>query len=681
MAIVKLLRTVVACPRSRTGEVLENLYRFGEFHVESKEDDKRLEIINELYLRARNLANDLESVVRDLNISVSQGVIDILIKGEKIERQLLTVSGIAELITSLEEEAKKIVETVRTAQQELIEIEKRLQNAERDASTLRMITHLGVDYQVLKKFRHFSVGIYSAQLRDIVEVRKTLSRAFMTHVPIDRNLATLIIITKSGEDEKVDRIAKSLNLKRIEAPEELSCSSFEALEILEKRIAELKERREYLTKLLRGMALNEGQRIYAMREAAFMLRDTLDRLRGRFKRTSLIVGYIPSTKREELSARIGRMAYVEFSDVEPSHHTHGHQEEPPTLISHNWYFDAYRPVTEMQGTPGYFEVDPTPYVSIFFAIFYGIMSADLGQGLILAALGLAIYLRARGNLRSWGKLLMFLGVSSAIVGFMIQEAFGFKLTPVTGTKPIIELLEHHGETATLSRDGVLKLFMIAPLLGFIHVSTGIILGSIKLLKMKEYAEAIFSKWASLAMYVFGLLFVLGFLGAGSFQALFTSASPAPLIGLPSSQVGTIGLYGVLACIFVLLLGKLVAGFVGLGPRLSIISAVGGGLLEVLENIIHFMSNSLSYLRISILLIIHVALMILINAAWHGLGPASLPILIIGNIGVMGLEGTLAFIQTLRLHLYEFFTKFYEGVGKPFTPLRISSRMVEVLFKD
>ncbi|MEM1518579.1 MAG: hypothetical protein QW789_05635, partial [Nitrososphaerota archaeon] len=162
MAVVKLLRTVVACPRSRTGEVLENLYRFGEFHVESKEDDKRLEIINELYLRARNLANDLESVVRDLNISVSQGVIDILLKGEKIERQLLTVSGIAELITSLEEEAKKIVETVRTAQQELIEIDKKLQDAENDASTLRMITHLGVDYQVLKKFRHFSVGIYSA---------------------------------------------------------------------------------------------------------------------------------------------------------------------------------------------------------------------------------------------------------------------------------------------------------------------------------------------------------------------------------------------------------------------------------------------------------------------------------------------------------------------------------------
>jgi len=681
MAVVRLLKSVVVCPRSRVNELLESLYRFGEFHVESQETERRLEIINDLYFRARNIYNDLESVVRDLNISVDQGVIDILLKGEKIERQMLTVSGVLDLLARLEEEARRVVGLVRSAQQELEELGRELQDAEREASTLRMIIRAGIDYSVIRKIRHFYVAVYTASLRDVAEIRKTLSYAFMTHVPIDRNYAIMLVVCKPEYSERIERVAKSFNMKRVEAPEELAGAPSESLSRLEARMAELRSRQEYLLKLLRDLATRDGQRIYALREAASSLRDTLDRMRGTYRRAAVIVGYIPSTKREELLSSVGRIAYVEFSEVE-SKHSGGHEsaESPPTLVNHNWYVEAYRPVTEMQGTPGYFEIDPTPFVSVFLAVFYGIMAADLGQGLVLAGLGLAIYLRAKGNLRTWGKLLMFLGASSAVFGFLIQEAFGFKLSDITGTKPIIELLEHHGETASLSKDGVLKLFTIAPLLGFVHVSIGVFLGALKLIRLGEYAEAIFSKLTSLLMYAFGLLFALGFIGAGSFEALFTSSSPAPVIGLPSSQVGVIGLYGVVTCIFILLLGRLVAGLVGLGPRVSIVSAVGGGLLEVLENIIHFMSNSLSYLRVSILLIIHVALMMLINAAWNGLGPASIPILIIGNVGVLGLEGTLAFIQALRLHLYEFFTKFYDGVGRPFTPLKISSRLVEVVFR-
>ena len=681
MAIVRLLKTVVVCPRSRVNDLLESLYQFGEFHLESQESVKRLEIIEELYQRARNLYNDLESVVRDLNISVDQGVIDILLRGERIERQTLTVSGVVELFTRLEEDAKKIVGQVRSAQQELEELEKGLQDAEREASTLRMIIRAGVDYSLIEKIRHFYVAVYTASLRDVSEIRKTLSYAFVMHVPIDRNYAVLLVVSRPENAEKIDRVAKSFNMKRIEKPEELAGVPSEALSSIEKKIVELKNRKETLQRMLTDMATRDGQRIYALREAASSLREGLDRMRGTYRRAAVIVGYIPSTKREELLKCVGRIAYVEFSEVEPRHdESHESHESPPTLLRHNWYFEAYRPITEMQGTPGYFEVDPTPFVSVFLAVFYGIMAADLGQGLVLAALGLAIYLRAKGNLRTWGKLLLFLGVSSAVCGFLIQEAFGFKLSEVTGVKPVVELLEHHGEAASLSRDGVLKLFTIAPLLGFVHVSIGIFLGALKLLRLGEYAEAIFSKLASLLMYAFGLLFALGFIGAGSFEALFTSGSPAPVIGLPSSQVGVVGLYGVVSCIFVLLLGRMVAGLVGLGPRVSVVSAIGGGLLEVLENIIHFMSNSLSYLRVSILLIIHVSLMMLINAAWNGLGPASIPILIIGNIGVLGLEGILAFIQALRLHLYEFFTKFYDGVGRPFTPLRISSRLVEVVFR-
>ncbi len=679
MTIVKLVKTVVVCPRSMTKELLERLYRFGEFHLESNENEKRLEIINELYTRVRDIYNELEAVVMDLDITTSQGVIDILLKGEKVERHSLTVSGMSELVEKIEAEANKILNIVRSSRKELAEIDKALQEAEREAATLRLFVKTGLDYSGLRKLRRFNVSIYLAQTRDIPEVRKTLDQAFMKILPLDRTNAILLIISRSIDTERVEKIAKSYNLKRVEAPGELLATPTEALKFAEERITELKERRMNILKTLEELVSREGQRIYALRDAASLLKESLDKLRGRYKRTAVFIGYIPSTKRDELLRAVGDVGYVEFSEPEPPHH--GRQESTPTLLRHNWYFDAYRPIVEMQGTPSYFEVDPTPFVSVFLAVFYGIMAADLGQGLILAILGLLIYMRAKGGLRTWGKLLLFLGVSASICGFLIQEAFGFKLSGLTGIKPLIELVEHHGDAASLNRDGVILLFSYAPLLGFVHVATGLILGAIKLFKLREIAEAVFSKISAVLMYVFGILFVLGFIGAGSFDALFTSTSPAPLIGLPSSQVGLTGLYGVVGCIFVLLFGKLVAGMVGIGPRVSLVSAMGGGLLEVLENIIHFMSNSLSYLRVSILLVIHVVLMMLVNAAWNGLGWASLPILIVGNIGILGLEGTLAFIQALRLHLYEFFTKFYDGSGKPFTPLRISTRMIEVVFRS
>jgi V/A-type H+-transporting ATPase subunit I len=81
------------------------------------------------------------------------------------------------------------------------------------------------------------------------------------------------------------------------------------------------------------------------------------------------------------------------------------------------------------------------------------------------------------------------------------------------------------------------------------------------------------------------------------------------------------------------------------------------------------------------MIIHIALMLLINAAWEAMGPASIGTLIIGNIGVMGLEGLLVFIQSLRLHLYEFFSKFYTGEGTVFKPLTLESERFRVVLTD
>jgi len=683
MPIVPLLKTLVVAPSGRAQSLLDALYSFNDFHIEGREEGEKHALVAQLYSRARSLSLESEAIVRQLNLSAEQGIIDVILRGESLERREITVEGVEALLKRLEEEAREIIPAIKGVLEELKQIESQIEGKEALVSTLSTVAPAGLDFSALRDLRRFYAAGFTASTRDVAELRRGLGDvAYVEDLPVGHNLSFVLIVGKKEAAEKIERITRGFNLRRVELPEELSKDVGKAYEDLKKELEELLAKRGEKKRQVEEMKAKYMVQLLALRDASSILRDTLDRLRGDgLKRTVVIEGYIPRDRKEEFIEKIGREAYIEFSEIGHPHHGHGDghgsRHQPPTLLKHGGYLESFRPITELQGTPGYFEVDPTPLVSVFFLVFYGMMFADLGQGLVISALGIILWMRARGLLKTWGKLLVALGGASAIGGFLIQEAFGFNIAGLTGMKPVLEMVEKHAGEVALNSAGVLVAFQVALLLGFLHVSIGMIMGVVKLIKNGEVVEAITSRLASLLMYILGLLFALAFLGAGGFEELTTSTNPAPLLGIPSGLLGSIALPGLIAMIFVLMLGKLIAGYIGLGPRMGAIASIGGGLLEVLENIIHFMSNTLSYLRLAILLLIHIALMLLVNATWENLGAPAIPILIIGNIGVIGLEGIIVFIQALRLHVYEFFTKFFEGTGSPFHPMRINSRFVQV----
>ena len=82
-----------------------------------------------------------------------------------------------------------------------------------------------------------------------------------------------------------------------------------------------------------------------------------------------------------------------------------------------------------------------------------------------------------------------------------------------------------------------------------------------------------------------------------------------------------------------------------------------------------LAHTISYARLGIMLLEHAALLLTVNNSFVSLGgvesPGALALLIGGNIGIMMIEGLIVYIQSLRLHLYEFFTKWYDGGAQPF----------------
>ncbi|HPS54540.1 MAG TPA: V-type ATPase 116kDa subunit family protein, partial [Sedimentisphaerales bacterium] len=99
------------------------------------------------------------------------------------------------------------------------------------------------------------------------------------------------------------------------------------------------------------------------------------------------------------------------------------------------------------------------------------------------------------------------------------------------------------------------------------------------------------------------------------------------------------------------------------------------VVELLEIFSGYLSNTLSFMRVAGLGIAHVCLMIsFFTLADMTSGIASVAILVFGNVLVIGLEGLSAGIQALRLNYYEFFTKFFHGTGKLYTPISLNSKI-------
>ena len=109
--------------------------------------------------------------------------------------------------------------------------------------------------------------------------------------------------------------------------------------------------------------------------------------------------------------------------------------------------------------------------------------------------------------------------------------------------------------------------------------------------------------------------------------------------------------------------------------LTILNFLMQWVVELLEIFSGYLSNTLSFMRVAGLGIAHVCLMIsFFTLAEMTSGIGSVLILILGNILVIGLEGLSAGIQALRLNYYEFFTKFFHGTGKLYTPISLGNNL-------
>lgn len=359
-----------------------------------------------------------------------------------------------------------------------------------------------------------------------------------------------------------------------------------------------------------------------------------------------LAGWVPKSAEKALEKDLHKIDGVEVESAEPKDVK---RLTPPTKLKNSVLSRAYTFFTEIYGVPSYNEVDPTGLIAVVYTLLYGIMFADLGQGFALAIVGLLMY-KLKGM--RLGKILIPCGISGMIFGTAFGSVFGYENL----LDPMFHALGFEEKPIEIM-SSALMFIVVSIVLGVAIIIISMLFNVFSSIKKRDFGSAIFGHngICGIALYSSLILLLIN---------MFMK------LGINTKALAIGGILVPIILIFLKVpLGELVCGR---KPKIESISDfVIENFFELFEVILSYMSNTLSFLRVGAFVLIHACMMSTFSAlAGITGGVAAIIIMAFGNVFVIALEGLLVGIQVLRLNFYEIFSRFYDGDGIPFNPVKI-----------
>lgn len=362
----------------------------------------------------------------------------------------------------------------------------------------------------------------------------------------------------------------------------------------------------------------------------------------------LVTGWVPVRNLEFLAERLADRCANPVETVAVPEEEIGVEGpaglRPPTKLLNPRFLRPFEVVIDLYGTPAYNALNPTIFVAFTFVFIFGAMFGDLGHGLVLAILGSAVFfLGGKRGTRDMGFVLACCGVSSGIFGLLYGAAFGNEMHA---------WWQHPMEDpAAFLAYGVI--------LGVAVINIGLFINIAQNLWAGRYKEAWFGEWGiSTLLFYWAAIFLFALVSFGH-----------------SHRVS-----------WLLVLGMLAPPLVATAFGAEIVDKITGRPAEgdlaraafrPIELMLSSLTNTISFVRVPAFALNHIALMssvFLLAGLIQGQGLTTKVFswvdIVIGNIVVIALEGLIVLVQTMRLHYYEFFGKFFHHQGRPFKPLSL-----------
>ena len=425
MAVADLKFGTVILPRSDSPKLISQLAKFEWFHKIDSENDTVTPEIDDVLLNAQKAFQAIDEVVKGLGIPLTTGIMEILFKGTVIKKDQYQLDNLKSMVDDLEKKYLSVIDQPMKLLKENEDIKRSLTEFQTIKDTLSLVKKLDVDIGNLGFMTHFYTNLFIIKTSDFEEIRRSLQNVTIYKYELDsKDESAMIIIADSQETDKVLKVMRSFNSNPFTIPQGVSQIPSEAFQFSESKIKELTARQKSLTKEIQKLTKKKRAEILAIHEKAYVTKEILESLRkpGGTRSFSIIQGYIPAKMEKQFkNATDEWMSVVE--DVKDTKIS----AQVPVLMQNPKFARTFEVITESQGIPKHGESDPTPMIAIMWPIFYGLMFADVGHGLLLMGLGLVFKLKGQGNLSRWGMLIAISGAAAAIAGVGQGEAFGFHI--------------------------------------------------------------------------------------------------------------------------------------------------------------------------------------------------------------------------------------------------------------
>ena len=408
---------------------------------------------------------------------------------------------------------------------------------------------------------------------------------------------------------------------------------------LAENLAALEKERQEIEQRIAGLGGKREALLEASDRAAIALRreEAKSRLVGTDK-VFLLEGWLPADRCAEIEKTLKPFTCA----IETREPTEDEYPQVPVQLKNNKLTRPLNMVTEMYSLPAYGTLDPNPLMAPFFILFYGIMMADMGYGLLMmiASVIISKKYRPKGTSGELFSLLGLCGISTFIMGALTGGFFGDFLTQLVA-------IVSPGTVFALPKlfdplDDLTMILIGSMALGMVQIVTGMAISLIEKCKRKKFLDAFFEEITWWTVFIGIALLALG--------------------------KGAAVLY--VGCALVLL-GPIVQGK-GWGK----LTGVFGSLYN---HVTGYFGDILSYTRLMALMLAGSVIAQVFNmlAAMPGNVIAFIIISMLGNAMNFGLNLLGCYVHDLRLQCLEFFNKFYVDGGKPFRPMTLDTEYVDL----
>ena len=454
----------------------------------------------------------------------------------------------------------------------------------------------------------------------------------------DRSLRYLLVMCHGSVKERALSALRDLGFSTVSF-RGMTGTAKENDKALAENLATLEKERQEIEQRIAGLGGKREALLEASDRAAIALRreEAKSRLVGTDK-VFLLEGWLPADRCAEIEKTLKPFTCA----IETREPTEDEYPQVPVQLKNNKLTQPLNMVTEMYSLPAYGTLDPNPLMAPFFILFYGIMMADMGYGLLMmiASVIISKKYRPKGTSGELFSLLGLCGISTFIMGALTGGFFGDFLTQLVA-------IVSPGTVFALPKlfdplDDLTMILIGSMALGMVQIVTGMAISLIEKCKRKKFLDAFFEE----------ITWWIVFIG----------------IALLALGKGAAVLY--VGCALVLL-GPIVQGK-GWGK----LTGVFGSLYN---HVTGYFGDILSYTRLMALMLAGSVIAQVFNmlAAMPGNVIAFIIISMLGNAMNFGLNLLGCYVHDLRLQCLEFFNKFYVDGGKPFRPMTLDTEYVDL----